>query len=92
SSARPGVAERRIVQIPVTDGSGLNNGQSTLPVVGTICFYLLQEVTQHGLDSFVFGEIIEDCGGAGVPGPTPGPGTSSAYIIQLYDDPDSSDS
>lgn len=88
----PGVAERRIVQIPVTDCSGLNNGQSTLPVVGTICFYLIQEVEHHGLDSYIFGEVIEDCGGAGIPGSTPGPGTSAAYIIQLYDDPDSTDS
>lgn len=92
SGSPPGVTERRIIQIPVTDCSGLNNGQSTLPVVGTICFYLLQKVTQHGQDSFVFGEIIEDCGGAGVPGITPGPGTSAAYIIQLYDDPASTDS
>jgi hypothetical protein len=89
----PGVLERRIIQIPVTDCSGLNNGQSTLPVVGTICFYLLQRVPPGGgLDSVIFGEVVENCGGGGVPGSTPGPGTSAAYIIQLYDDPASTDS
>ncbi len=91
-SARPGVPERRVLNLPVTDCSGRNNGQSTLPVEGFVCFYLLQEVTQKGNESYIFGELIEDCGGTGVPGSVPGPGTSSAYIIQLYDDPASTDS
>jgi len=87
-----GVFERRILALPVTDCSARNNGQSTLPVVGFVCFYLLQDVEQKGKDSYIFGQLIRDCGGTGVPGPTPGPGTSSAYIIQLYDDPASTDS
>ncbi|MGI9264126.1 MAG: pilus assembly protein TadG-related protein [Gammaproteobacteria bacterium] len=87
-----GVFERRILTLPVTDCSGRNNGQSTLPVVGFVCFYLLQDVQQKGKDSYIFGQLIDGCGGTGVPGSTPGPGNSSAYIIQLYDDPSSTDS
>ena len=87
-----GVFERRILTLPVTDCSGRNNGQSTLPVTGFVCFYLLQDVEQKGKDSYIFGQLIDCCGGSGIPGSTPGPGNSSAYIIQLYKDPASTDS
>jgi hypothetical protein len=75
--------------LPVGDCSTSVNGAGTLPLMGVLCFHLLQEAVQKGNESQVFGQFIGDgCGVTGKPGPDPttGPGP---YIIQLYKDPDS---
>lgn len=86
-----GAYDRRAMPVIIADCSGTNNGQSDLPVLGFGCFFLLQQAVQQGNNSNIFGEFVEDCAAQGQPGPEPieipGP-----YIIQLYKDPDSTDS
>jgi hypothetical protein len=86
-----GVYERRVLAIPVARCDGGATGQSTLPVVGFGCYYLLQKVKQKGNEAEIFGQFIEGCRVGGTPGPNPGAGPGP-YIIQLYKDPDSEDS
>jgi len=83
-----GAFGRRVLALPVGDCSTSVNGAGTLPLMGVLCFHLLQEAVQKGNESQVFGQFIGDgCGVTGKPGPDPttGPGP---YIIQLYKDPD----
>ena len=87
----PGAYGRRILPLPVGDCSTATNGQGDVPMMGVLCFYLLQEAEQKGNESHVYGQFIGDgCRVNGRPGPDPvtGPGP---YIIQLYKDPDASD-
>jgi hypothetical protein len=82
-----GAYERRILALPVGDCSGTTSGQGTVPMLGVLCFFLLQEANQQGNESHVYGQFIGDgCRVSGRPGPDPvtGPGP---YIIQLYKDP-----
>lgn len=84
----PGVFGRRVLAVPVGDCSTTTNGQGTVPVLGSMCFHLLQEAAQQGNEAHVYGEFTgTGCGITGTPGPAPvtGPGP---YIIQLYKDPD----
>ena len=86
-----GAAGRRILTVPIADCSGSNNGNSTIPVLGFGCYFLLQKAVQHGTSNYVYGEFIDGCVGDGNPGPEP----SSAfgpYRIQLYNDVGSADS
>jgi Flp pilus assembly protein TadG len=95
-----GVPLRRVLAVPFVDCSGFNPGQSTLPLVGLGCFFLLQPVQQGGPggggnDSNVFGEYIGDCGAGGTPGPVPDPDPEAGagiYKIVLHNDPSSPDS
>ena len=87
----PGAPERRVLTVPIADCSGSNNGNSTIPVLGFGCYFLLQKAVQHGTENYVYGEFIDGCVGDGNPGPEP----SSAfgpYRIQLYNDVGSADS
>jgi Flp pilus assembly protein TadG len=86
-----GVYARRELAVPVGNCSGVNNGNSTLPVLGFACLFLIQTVEQSGIESFVYGQFLRSCEAGGRPGPAPvaGPGP---YIIQLYRDPASADS
>jgi Flp pilus assembly protein TadG len=84
----PGAYNRRILPLPVGDCSTTTNGAGDVPLMGVLCFYLLQEAEQKGSESHVYGQFIGDgCRVNGRPGPDPvtGPGP---YIIQLYKDPD----
>lgn len=86
--AGPGAYGRRILPLPVGDCSTTTNGAGNVPLMGVLCFYLLQEAEQKGNESHVYGQFIGDgCRVNGRPGPDPvtGPGP---YIIQLYKDPD----
>lgn len=78
-----GARERRMLKIVVGNCTGQNNGQSTLPVLGFGCFFILQTVAQQGTEAQIFGQFIRECEGDNVPGPNPvndvGP-----QIIQLY--------
>lgn len=79
---------RRTMALPVGDCSATTNGQGSLPLLGTMCFHLLQEVRQQGNTAHVFGQVVAgSCGVTGKPGPTPGDGPGP-YRIQLYKDPD----
>jgi Flp pilus assembly protein TadG len=86
-----GAAERRVLTVPIADCSGINTGNSTLPVMGFGCYFLLQKAEQKGNDNYVYGQFIEGCVGQGNPGPDPSD-TFGAYRIQLYNDVGSNDS
>ncbi len=89
--AGPGRFQRREAPVAVGDCSGTTNGQGQVPLLGFLCFFLLQEASQKGNESWVFGQFIDDCRTGGMPGPAPTtiPGP---YIIQLYRDYGSTDS
>ena len=95
-----GVPRRRVLAVPFVDCSGFNPGQSSLPLVGLGCFFLLQPLQQGGPggggnDSNVFGQFIGDCGAGGSPGPEPNPNpeeNTGIYKIVLHNDPLSPDS
>ncbi len=91
SSGGPGVFNRRVLTVPVGDCTGTANGNSTVPVLGFACFFLLQPVTQQGTTDYVIGEFEGNCQVNGTPGPSPGSGPGP-YVIELYHDPGSPDS
>ncbi len=86
-----GVPERRILTVPIADCSGTNNGNSTIPVLGFGCYFLLQKAEQQGTQNYVYGEFVNGCLGEGNPGPEPSD-AFGPYRIQLYDDLGSGDS
>lgn len=86
-----GAFERRVLAVPVGNCSGTTNGAGSVPLLGFACFFLLQPAVQNGNESFVFGQLIEDCSVNGTPGPSPVAG-NGPHILQLYDDPNSNDS
>lgn len=91
TSGGPGVADRRILTVPVGDCSGTANGSTTVPVIGFACFFLVQPVTHTGTTDYVVGQFEGNCDVNGDPGPNPGSGPGP-YIIELYRDPGSGDS
>ena len=86
-----GAYERRVLAMPVAACNGETAGQADLPILGFGCFFMLQEVSQKGDESHIFGQFVENCKAGGVPGLDPGPGPGP-YVIQLYKDPDSGES
>ncbi|MDH4554921.1 pilus assembly protein [Pseudomonas sp. BN417] len=78
-----GVFERRMVKIVVGNCDGESGGQTTVPVLGFACFFLLQTVAQQGNEAQIFGQFIKECEGDNVPGPTPTDDVGP-QIIQLY--------
>ena len=93
--------ERRILTVPIGDCSGTVNGQGDVPLLGYACFFLLQPAVQQGgggpagQKAAVYGQFVEGCEAGGFPGPDPGPGPGGGagpHVIQLYEDPNSSDS
>mgnify|MGYP005989974215 CR=1 FL=1 len=85
-----GAAGRRIIRVVVGDCSGEANGANNVEFLGVACFFLTQETTQKGNESYVFGEFIENCTGNGWPsGNTQGNGP---HTLVLYHVPDSNDS
>lgn len=88
-----GKAERRVVAVPFVNCSEPHQGQSTLPVVGLGCFFLLQPAVQQGTTNEVYSQFLYDCGADGTPGPAPGPVSGPGiYKIVLHNDPLSQDS
>lgn len=91
SPAGIGRYQRREATIAIGDCSGTTNGQGQVPLLGFGCFFLLQEASQQGNESWVFGEFLDDCRTGGTPGPAPTT-VPGPYIIQLYRDYNSTDS
>jgi hypothetical protein len=86
----PGVAQRRVVTVPIVDCTHPVSGSSMpVPIAGYGCFFLLQPVEQSGTHGWIFAQFVKDCPGSGNPGNQGGPGP---YTIVLHNDPDSSDS
>jgi hypothetical protein len=83
-----GAFSRRTMAVPVGDCSVGTSGQSSVPLLGFMCYHLLQKGVHTGNESLVYGEFIDDgCPISGRPGPEPGTGPGP-YIIQLYKDHD----
>jgi hypothetical protein len=77
---------RRILAVPIGDCTETTNGQGDVPLLGFLCYHLIQPAVQRGNESHVFGQFIETgCPITGRPGPAPGTGPGP-YIIQLYKD------
>lgn len=88
--AATGVEFRRVLRLPVGQCDGTVNGQGDVPLLGVLCFFLLQEVVQKGNAAEVFGQFMGadgSCPVTGKPGPAPATGPGP-YTIQLYKDPD----
>ena len=85
-----GVAQRRVLRLPVGNCDGTVNGQGDVPLLGVLCFFMLQKVSHQGSNAEVFGQFMgadDTCSVPGKPGPLPGV-TPGPYRIQLYKDPD----
>lgn len=83
----PGAFGRRTVAVPVGDCSVATNGQGSLPLLGVLCFHLLQPAVQRGNESQVYGQFVgNSCGVTGNPGAQPN-NDNGPFIIQLYKDP-----
>ncbi|MEO7775786.1 MAG: pilus assembly protein TadG-related protein [Steroidobacteraceae bacterium] len=87
-----GVFQRRELALPIADCSGKLNGQSTVPILGFACFFLLQKAQGQGNDSFVYGQVIQSCAGSGHPSPNAPQNSMGPHVIQLYRDAASPDS
>ena len=84
--------DRRTLPVMVANCSGVNNGQSSMPLLGFSCFFLLQDLPNgNGNENEIFGEFVNDCSSQGNAGPDP-TDVPGPYEIQLYNDPDSGDS
>lgn len=81
-----GVFGRRTLAVPIGDCTNTTNGQGDVPLLGFLCYHLLQAAEQKGNESHVYGEFIgTGCRINGRPGPLPGTGPGP-YLIQLYKD------
>lgn len=78
-----GAYERRILTLVIGNCDGVSGGQTSIPVLGFGCFYLLQTVKQSGTEAQVFGQFIKECEGDGYAGATPADDVGP-QIIQLY--------
>jgi hypothetical protein len=83
-----GVPLRREVAVPIANCEETTGNEVKLRGAG--CFFLLQKMAGSGSESQLFGEFLPDCKAIGTPGPDPGSG--GPYVIQLFRDPNSSDS
>lgn len=87
-----GVPRRRELAVPIVDCTGVQNGRTSLPILGLGCFFLVQRASSSSSESRVFGEFISDCDAGGRPGSTPPGTTVGPYVIELYRDFSSADS
>jgi hypothetical protein len=83
SGTCPGAYERRMLTLVMGNCDGASGGQTSVPVLGFGCFYLLQTVKQSGVEAHVFGQFISECEGDGTAGATPADDVGP-NIIQLY--------
>jgi hypothetical protein len=85
-SGGTGAFGRRTLAVPVGDCTSTTNGQGDVPLLGFLCYHLIQSAEQKGNESHVYGQFKDTgCPITGRPGPNPGTGPGP-YIIQLYKD------
>lgn len=77
---------RRIMAVPIADCSGIQNGQSEVPVFALGCYFLREKIGQGGQDNYIVGELIGDCAASGTPGAGI-PSLNGPYKIILFNDP-----
>jgi len=81
-----GAFGRRVLAVTIGDCTNTTNGAGSVPLLGFLCYHLIQRAEQKGNESHVFGQFIDTgCPVTGRPGPAPGVGPGP-YIIQLYKD------
>lgn len=79
-----GVFERRVLKIVVGNCTGSSGGQTSVPVLGFGCFFLVQPLpTGAGNQAQIFGQFIRECEGDNVPDIDP-VDDAGPQIIQLY--------
>ncbi|MDH5255363.1 MAG: pilus assembly protein, partial [Gammaproteobacteria bacterium] len=78
-----GAFQRRVMPVPIADCTGVNTGQTDLPLLGVACYFLLQEAEQQGTRSRIYGEFVAECDAGGMPGPNPS-SIPGPYRVQLY--------
>ena len=78
-----GVFERRILKVVIGRCSGTDAGQTSVPVLGYGCYFVLQPADQKGNEAQIFGQFERQCEGDNYPGPTP-VDDAGPQIIQLY--------
>lgn len=89
-----GVADRRVVALPVVD-CGEHQGRHDEEVLDLACFFLLQDIIRvPGNPAYILGQYTnEPCVASGTPGSTPGSDTGTGvFKIVLHNDPNSDDS
>lgn len=77
---------RRILTVPIVNCAGIQNGQSQLPLLGFGCYFIRQKIEQGGQNSYIVGELIEECDASGSPGAVT-PALGGPQKIILYNDP-----
>lgn len=92
----PGEKNRRLLQFPIVTCDSMTTGTGPLTVSGVACFFMLQSLAGNaaGGNGEIFGQYVDTCPANGNSGSNPGggPGGPLLYKIQLYKDPDSTDS
>lgn len=79
-----GVFERRMLKIVLGDCTGGSGGQTSVPVLGFGCFFLVQPLpTGSGGEAQIFGQFVSDCEGDNVPDINP-VNDGGPQIIQLF--------
>lgn len=79
-----GVFERRMLKIVLGDCTGSSGGQTSVPVLGFGCFFLVQPLPNGaGNEAQIFGQFISECEGDNVPDIDP-VDDSGPQIIQLF--------
>lgn len=85
-----GVADRRIMSVPIGDCSAAPGGQGTITVLGFGCYFMREPTEGNGQDNWIIGELIDQCEASGDIDYTPDVTDPSSvnYRIILYNDPD----
>jgi hypothetical protein len=65
-----GQFNRRILSMPVGDCSGSSGGSSPIPIIGFVCFFLLQEPIHQGNTLWFIGQFVWHCDADGTPAST----------------------
>jgi Flp pilus assembly protein TadG len=84
--------KRREVAVPIATCTGAATGQTSLPVVGYACVFLIQKVQGTGQEANIIGEVISNCNTGSPSGAVGALSPSLSYKIVLYDDSASTDS
>lgn len=83
---------RRVMGVPIGDCTGLQNGNSTLPKVGTACVFLTEQAIQQGSVKKIMAEFTgASCQQNGVFDPN-NPVLNGPYKVVLFKSPGSGDS